>query len=558
MITVLLVHDNTKLLDQTRSYLEKMGEVRVDAVYSTKQALDILKNRNYDVIVSYSQLPRVNGIEFMADMSGIDLLKYLKARGNNIPIILYSRNESGKIILEDINSAREVNNPRAEDPGRAIIELREMILQAVMRRKAERDLNVRCETLESILNATPLWVARIYNGIFDWVNDRMNHALGYENGAIKGESVALIFRNREDCDEAFREMRIRTDGEGWGHANVVLKKKAGTSLDCHLRISNIDSEDHGKGQILVCEDISERKKLEEALKESDVRYRELLKNSASMIMKMDTEGMITFFNKSAQSFFGYSSPEVEGKSVIGTIIPRKPGKMRDIAGMVNDLALNNEGTSIRIFEMVLRDGESAWVAWTNKAIRDETGHITEIVCIGHDITDHESKDRKRISTAIWRDRVIGDTDVKEEVFDAILNICLEISKEGREAKPVGTAFILGDSELVMAKSKQLILNPFEGHPSEDRMITNHDIKENVKELAQLDGAFVVRGDGLIEAAARYITVDTSEVGIPKGLGCRHSSVAGITQVTGAIGIVVSQSGGKISIFRNGRIIQEIF
>jgi len=275
-------------------------------------------------------------------------------------------------------------------------------------------------------------------------------------------------------------------------------------------------------------------------------------------MKIDTDGVITFFNKAAQSFFGYSSREITGRSLTGTIIPDKPGKQREISGMVNDIALNREGSAIRIIEMVLRDGEPVWVAWTGRATRDEAGHITEIVCIGHDITDHESRDRKRISTALWREKVISDTDIREEVFDSIFNICLEIAKEGREAKPVGTAFIVGDAEAVMAKSKQLILNPFEGHPPADRMIAGHDIKENVKELAQLDGAFVVRGDGLIEAAGRYITVDTSAVGIPKGLGCRHSSVAGITLVTGAIGIVVSQSGGKISIFRNGQIVQEIF
>ena len=103
----------------------------------------------------------------------------------------------------------------------------------------------------------------------------------------------------------------------------------------------------------------------------------------------------------------------------------------------------------------------------------------------------------------------------------------------------------------------MILNPFEGHAKESRMITNGEIREMIKELAQLDGAFVVSGDGLIEAAARRITIEMSNVQIPKGLGTRHASVAGITQVTNAIGIVVSQSGGKISIFRNGRIIQEI-
>jgi PAS domain S-box-containing protein len=298
--------------------------------------------------------------------------------------------------------------------------------------------------------------------------------------------------------------------------------------------------------------------MEESLKESELRNREMIHNSTSLIMKLDTEGTITFFNKYAQSFFGYSAPEIVGKNIIGTIISPGSGKSREITSFVNDVALNGEGQSLRIFEMTLRDGEPAWVAWTNKAIRDETGHITEIVCIGHDITDHDTRDhRRRISTAMWKDRVIADTDVSGDVFDAVFNICMEIAKEGREGKQLGTAFIIGDSQDVLAKSKQLILNPFEGHRTEDRMITNHDIKENVKELAQLDGAFVIRGDGLIEAAARYITIDTSSVGIPKGLGTRHSSVAGITMVTSAIGIVVSQSGGKISIFRNGRMVQEI-
>jgi DNA integrity scanning protein DisA with diadenylate cyclase activity len=134
---------------------------------------------------------------------------------------------------------------------------------------------------------------------------------------------------------------------------------------------------------------------------------------------------------------------------------------------------------------------------------------------------------------------------------------MEIAREGREGKAVGTAFIIGDADNVKARSEQMILNPLEGHAKESRMITNCEIREMIKELAQLDGVFLVSGDGLIEAAARRITIELSNIQIPKGLGTRHASVAGITQVTNAIGIVVSQSGGKISIFRNGRIVQEI-
>jgi diadenylate cyclase len=110
---------------------------------------------------------------------------------------------------------------------------------------------------------------------------------------------------------------------------------------------------------------------------------------------------------------------------------------------------------------------------------------------------------------------------------------------------------------VLAKSRQIMLNAFEGHQPESRRVTNPDIKENVKEFAQLDGAFVISGDGFIEAAGRYITVDTSSVILPKGMGTRHNSVAAITAVTNAVGIVVSQSGGGITIFKNGQILKKI-
>jgi DNA integrity scanning protein DisA with diadenylate cyclase activity len=121
---------------------------------------------------------------------------------------------------------------------------------------------------------------------------------------------------------------------------------------------------------------------------------------------------------------------------------------------------------------------------------------------------------------------------------------------------VGTAFVVGDSPAVLARSKQLILNPFEGHDRERRLITNREIVENVKGFALLDGAFVISGDGVIESAGRYLTMDTSTIRIPMGLGTRHGSVAGITRDSKAVGIVVSQSGGRISVFRGGEMVKQ--
>lgn len=135
----------------------------------------------------------------------------------------------------------------------------------------------------------------------------------------------------------------------------------------------------------------------------------------------------------------------------------------------------------------------------------------------------------------------------------MIKIAIEISKEGREGRAIGSAFVVGDAANVLANSRQLILNPFHGYKKEERIITDPDIRGNIKEFAQLDGVFVISGDGVVEAAGRYITVNTGNVKIPKGLGTRHSSVAAMTQATDSIGIVVSQSGGVIRIFRGGKV-----
>jgi DNA integrity scanning protein DisA with diadenylate cyclase activity len=160
---------------------------------------------------------------------------------------------------------------------------------------------------------------------------------------------------------------------------------------------------------------------------------------------------------------------------------------------------------------------------------------------------------KKENSELFVSELLKGTEISERVFETVLKISIEISTEGREGRAVGTAFIIGDTANVMAKSRQLVLNPFEGHKREERLITDAETLNNIKEFAQLDGVFVISGDGVVEAAGRYITIDTGVAKIPRGLGTRHSSVAALTSVTRAIGIVVSQSGGIIRVFRDGKI-----
>jgi DNA integrity scanning protein DisA with diadenylate cyclase activity len=113
-------------------------------------------------------------------------------------------------------------------------------------------------------------------------------------------------------------------------------------------------------------------------------------------------------------------------------------------------------------------------------------------------------------------------------------------------------FILGDHEEVIKRSKQLVLNPFHGYGAEDRSILNPFMDETIKELALIDGAFIVRGDGVVESAGCLIQARADEVELPGGLGTRHAAAAAITHATDSLALVVSSSG-QVTYFRKGRM-----
>lgn len=148
-------------------------------------------------------------------------------------------------------------------------------------------------------------------------------------------------------------------------------------------------------------------------------------------------------------------------------------------------------------------------------------------------------------------------DLPAPIFESLLSLAIELASEGREGRPVGAIFVLGDTEHVMPLSRQLIYNPFEGHPEEKRSVFNPEARETIKELSSIDGAFLIREDGVVLAAGRHLNVATQHDDFPRGWGARHASAAAITEVTKATAITISESTGTVSIFRNGKVITTI-
>ena len=145
--------------------------------------------------------------------------------------------------------------------------------------------------------------------------------------------------------------------------------------------------------------------------------------------------------------------------------------------------------------------------------------------------------------------------VKIEVVERMLAIATELAIEGREGKPVGSLFVVGDTENVEGMIKPLVLNPFYGYKDEDRNVLNPFMDETIKEFSVIDGCFVIRGDGVIESAGSLIHAPSEFYqNMPGGFGARHSAAAAISKATDCLAIVVSASTGQVSLFRNGDMV----
>jgi DNA integrity scanning protein DisA with diadenylate cyclase activity len=155
------------------------------------------------------------------------------------------------------------------------------------------------------------------------------------------------------------------------------------------------------------------------------------------------------------------------------------------------------------------------------------------------------------------DTAVLPEDIRPEGFERALTLATQLATEGREGRPVGALFVLGDSERVLAQSRRLVLNPFKGYPESERNLLDPELEETIKEFSALDGAFVIRGDGVVLTAGTQLLPSVPHALLPGGLGTRHAAAAGITASTEAIALCVSQSTGAVSVFRAGKLVTDL-
>jgi two-component system, cell cycle sensor histidine kinase and response regulator CckA len=216
----------------------------------------------------------------------------------------------------------------------------------------------------------------------------------------------------------------------------------------------------------LCRDITERKQAEEAMRQSEQKYRELVQNANSIILRWNRKGEITFLNEFGQHFFGYSEEEIMGQHVVGTIVPDTESGGRDLRPLMEQICANPRAFEHNINENMLKDGSRVWIAWTNKAVFDEESQLVEIFSVGTDITE-----RKRTEGAI-RNIVAGvSSEIGLKFFDSITvhfssTLGADCTLIGERIEKEGAEFIRTLSFCLDGQVSDNIEYPLKGSPCE--------------------------------------------------------------------------------------------
>jgi PAS domain S-box-containing protein len=541
------------------SVLQKKEEYQVDRAFSPVNAINKMKERDYSLVLLCGRETVNNTVQDAARRAGASVVS-VDIAPERPPRERSGYLKDAVLVLEDYHHAAEFTLAGFKNERDLFLAASDHVLHYIRDHFASKALDSQNLRLYEVLEGSRIGVAVVSGRQLQKVNHHMADLLGYTPQEVPALEFPDLFCSEDEYREFSRAMSRDKNDAGWHCSTHPLVTKNGQGILCTVMVRRLNDFNPLKGHLMIIEKTGEPGQESHAIQQvftkgkvDSATLEEIIGEVPGIVLTTDNEGIITHANAKALGTFGYLPGEMTGLNIVGTIVPEQSRYARQMIAMINDPVFCRDGYAIHAFENERKSGEKLWVAWKILALRDSSERTSGMLLLGEDITEHGTATPGRIRADPWKYEILSGTLVEENVFDAVFHLCVEISRDGREGHMIGTSFVVGDEQTVMKHSRPCTINSFEGQPVEKRQITNPDNAEVIKGLAQMDGAFVIRDDGTIEASGRHFIIDNLVLKIPEGYGTRHSSVAGITQMTNAIGFVVSTTGGKITIMKNGEI-----
>jgi PAS domain S-box-containing protein len=380
-IRVLHVDDDPSFLKVAKQCLEMQGAFEVDTVSSVNEALEKLEKTDYDAVVSDYQMPGKDSLEF---------LKELREKGNTVPFIVFTGKGREEIAMKALNLGADGYFNKSGDPETVYGELAHGMRQVVGRRRAEQSLLKSEDKYRRLVETLHegIWVID-KDSRTTFVNPRMAEMLGYDTEEMKGRHL-FSFMDERGVEIAERLLERRQQGIKEQHDFEFLRKD-GTRIYATLETSPI-TDDNGNysGALASVMDITERKRAEEALRESEERLRSIFENSSDQIFMLDRDCRFLSINKTAADLSGMSPKEMIGMPISELFPETIAAKFsRNIKNVFDT------GKSLFIDEKMVIKGRELYNSTSLNPVRDDNGRVTAVTGIVRDITE-----RKRMEEEI--------------------------------------------------------------------------------------------------------------------------------------------------------------
>ncbi len=277
------------------------------------------------------------------------------------------------------------------------------------RKIAEDQLRERESLYRTMFEHSPFPVAlsNLVGELVD-VNERFIHVLGVPREEAIGRTLADLGAFDNDVQDALLDEISRTAGQ-LDDYEIQARTRAGETRHAFVSTALVSLTEEPL-ILSIFNDVTERRQAEERRRQSEEKYKELVENAHSIILRWGRDGTIHFFNEFAQSFFGYTEDEIIGQNVMGTIVPKTETSGRDLQVMIESICAHPEYHGANINENMRKNGERVWIAWTNKPVFDEAGNTVEILSVGLDITQR-IHDQQALQESEARYRSIFNSNV---------------------------------------------------------------------------------------------------------------------------------------------------
>lgn len=402
MVRILFVDNDEDFLALAREYLRgEEPQFNIETVDSAQIALRRLEEKHFDVVVSDYQMPLMDGLEFLAT---------LRQEGNSIPFVFFTGHGREEVAMRALNIGADYYLMKGGTPSSLFGELAHIISKVVDHKRIEEALRESEERYRSLVEFSPVPIFVHQGGKFLYVNPAAVelHGAATTDALLNKPLIDFVHPSHKPLlMERMAQAVEKPEEERYTHLKIIrLDHRV---IDLQIAAKGIAY--YGEPASLVfCMDITKEKQAEEALKESETKYRQLIEDQTEFVVRWLPDGTRTYVNPSYSRYFGKSSNELIGSSFFSDI---HKGDNKAFRKKIESFSSDNP-ISTDEHRVILPDGKIRWNQWIDRAIFDKHGQVIGFQSVGRDITDRKLAE-KALKESEERFRMIFN-NISDDIF----------------------------------------------------------------------------------------------------------------------------------------------